>query len=103
MFPARRLPALKSRNTWVYTPEDKADLFADSFASKFLIPRREFNEYSIEWPHRVSSSFVLVRSRSVARYPPALDVDSGTGPDGLASRVLKECARQLSLPPAKLK
>ena len=96
------IPALESWNTLVYTPEDKTDVFADSFASKFLIPGREFNAYSIEWPHRVSSSFVLVRSRSVARCLQVLDIDSGTVPAGLASRVLKECARQLSLPLAKL-
>ena len=53
-------------------------------------------------PHRVWSRFFFVRSQSVVCYIEALDIDSGTGPDGLSSRVLKECARQLSLPIAKL-
>ena len=83
------IPALKAASGWAYSPEDKADLFADTFASKFKIPKREVNEHSVKWPHRVSNEFVIVRSRAVARSLEALEVDSGTGPDGFATRVLK--------------
>ena len=43
-----------------------------------------------------------MRSRALARPLEALKVNSGTGPDGLATRVLKTCARQL-FPPRKIK
>ena len=96
------IPALKSGDLWAYSPEEKANLFADCFASKFAIPRRETNEHSIEWPRRVSGRSVVVNAQDAARCLEALDEDSGTGPDGLASRVVKRCAHQLSVPLAKL-
>ena len=43
-----------------------------------------------------------MRTRSVARSLENLKVESGTGPDELAARVLKLCARQLAVPVAKL-
>ena len=42
------IPDLKSGSGWAYSPIDKADLFADTFASNFVIPRREFTEHNIE-------------------------------------------------------
>ena len=45
---------------------------------------------------------MTVRSSHVARVLEKMDIDSGTGPDGLSTRVLKECAREISLPLAKL-
>ena len=84
------IPALKSGNRWAYIPEEKANMFADCFASEFAIPRRETNEHSIEWPRRVSGGSVVVNAQDVARCLEALDEDSGTGPDGFASRVLKK-------------
>ena len=96
------IPAVKSARGWAYSPKDKANLLADLFASKFKIPRREVNERSVEWPQRISHGFAVVRSRAVARSLEALEVDSGKVPDGLATRVLKTCARQLCFPLAKL-
>ena len=96
------IPALKTESGWAFSPEEKADLFADTFAAKFSVPRREPNEHCVEWPHLVSSDILVVRSRGVARSLEALKSESGTGPDGLATRVLKTCARQLCFPLAKL-
>ena len=55
----------------------------------------------MEWP-RLAEDFLLIRARHVKDSLDKLDVDSGTGPDGLAARVLKICSRELSLPLAKL-
>ncbi len=95
------IPALRSESGWLYEPSSKA-LFADVCSSKFVLPETEFNEFSFVWPHRVSNAFVLVRRRHVETVLSKLDIESGTGPDGLAARVLKWCSRQLSVPLAKL-
>ena len=32
------IPALKTESGWAFSPEEKADLFADTFAAKFSVP-----------------------------------------------------------------
>ena len=96
------VPALKTPSGWVTDPLGKADLLADTFSSKFGLPDVEINEYSAVRPLRCHHGFVLVRSRHVRRVLEALDANSGTGPDGLAARVLKYCSSELSFPLAKL-
>ena len=46
--------------------------------------------------------FVLVRSKHVEKFLAKLDVDSGTGPDAIAARVLEICSKELCVPLAKL-
>ena len=96
------VPSLQIASGWVHDSAEKAKVFADTFASKFVLPATESNVFSREWPCHTERSFVLVRSRRVAKCLEQLDMDSGTGPDELSAMVLKMCARQLSLPLSKL-
>ena len=96
------IPALRSESGWAHDPTSKANVLADTFASKSTLPTMDHNEYSFFCPERVHDSFILVRSAHVSRFLAKIDADSGTGPDGLAARVLKLCSRELGLPLAKL-
>ena len=99
---ASSIPALKSGGVWLHDSLAKANVFAEHFSSKFVLPPVEVNEHTVDLVNRSFDRFVLVRSKGVAKSLEKLDVDSGTGPDLLAARVLKICARELSLPLAKL-
>jgi hypothetical protein len=96
------IPALKSAGIFVHDPVAKANALADVFSSKFVVPEAEINEFSVVWPHFEEDGFLIVRPRHMERVLAKLDSESGTGPDGLAVRVLKECAKELALPIAKL-
>ena len=95
------VPALKKDDgTWVRTAEGKARLFADTLAGKFVLPAEVANLYS------------EVRREQEELLPPELDwnrlreatesalknlkEDSATGPDGLATRLLKRRATELA-------
>ena len=96
------IPALKSSEGWVLAPKGKSDLFAETFAAKLGVPELVENEHSYVWPVRIQQGMVHVRSRAVQRVLEELDADSGTGPAGIATRFLKTCAPELSIPTAKL-
>ncbi len=96
------IPTLKVGGAWVREPLSKANAFANNFSSKFVLPALEHNEFSAYWPPMITRGFLLVRSRHVEAVLRDLDVDSGTGPDGVATRVLKYCCRELSVPIAKI-
>ena len=66
---------------WVRDPAEKANVLADTFASKFVLLRTGSNVFSIGWPCQMVRSFMLVRSSQVAKRFEQLDFDSGTGPD----------------------
>ena len=86
----------------MHDSRSKANALAEHFSSKFALPFTEANEFSAAFEDRSIDHWVLVRSRDVASTLANLDVDSGTGPDLLAARVLKYCGRELSRPIAKL-
>ena len=96
------IPALKSTNGWVLDAGGKSELFAKTFSSKFGIPEIVVNEYSALPPAHHRQGYVPMRSRQVEKVLCSLDENSGTGPDGLATRILKFCSEELSLPLAKL-
>ena len=60
------------------------------------------NEFCFYRAQLVTDVFVTVRNSHVARVLEKMDIDSGTGPDGLSTGLLRECAREISLPLAKL-
>ena len=93
---------MKCETGWAHEPAEKADVFAECFASKFVLPAPVFNEFAVEWPCRLVRSFLLVRSKHVFRCLENLNEDSGTGPDELFAKVLKVCAAQLGFPLSKL-
>ena len=96
-------PALKRTDgVWVRDPTDKANLLASSFASKFSLPEMVRNEFLFDWPYLATDGFIVVRRSHVEKTLEKMDIDSGTGPDGLSTHVLNECAHELALPVAKL-
>ena len=99
------IPALKTSNgSWCREPKAKADLLATTFASKFRIPPAEINEYSAISADSSSSyrSMNILRIRIAMKVLEKLDENSATGPDMLAARILKKCARVLAIPFCKL-
>ncbi len=92
--------SLKSREgVWARSAVDKAELLAETFTKKSELPESEVNGYSpLRAPCFASDSFLPVRTRDVAKILKKLKADSSTGPDGIASRVLKHCASGLSYP-----
>ena len=97
------IPALKdAAGAWIREPMAKANLLAVTFPSKVCLLAIATNEFSFERATTITDDFVLVRSSHVAKTLSKMDIDSGTGPDGLATRVLVLCSRELGLPLAKL-
>ena len=98
------IPALKSEDgIWSHDPRSKADLLADSFSSKNVLPDSAVNEYTTF--QRCGYRQEMRRTRSthdVRKNLEALDVNSGTGPDLLPARILQFCANELSVPILKL-
>ena len=96
------IPALKSPSSseWCLTPQSKADLLAETFASKSKLEPKtcEFyldDEAMIEvqtWdPEAISVDHVDAALR-------CLQEQSATGPDLIATRVLKRCSAALARP-----
>ena len=84
------IPALKNSDAvWVRDPIAKANLLARTFSTKFNLPDLEINEFSFNGARSVTEGFIVVRSSHVGKILDKLDIDSGTGPDLLATRVLK--------------
>ena len=92
-------PLQRSDGSWATRDYDKAEVFADTFSKKATLPERQSNEYSeIQSSDVLMADFFVVRSRHVRNVLKALRFNSGTGPDGLSTRILKECVSSLVLP-----
>ena len=82
---------------------DKAELLAETFASRATLPARTANEYTaIAATPEVQSGLFIVRTRNAKRVLQRLRLDSATGPDLLPAKVLKHCAVELAQPVAAL-
>ena len=93
------IPALRSEASWSKSPSDKAATLSETFASKAGLPDEVENDFSQVIPAAVSlRGFLRIRQRTVYKILRDLDASSGTGPDGLPTKILKQCASQLSLP-----
>ena len=90
--------ALKNGEAWVLEPESKATLLERTFASKCNLPLSETNEYSAVGYAHFMEGFLRIRFRDVLRVLKELRPDSATGPDHIATYVLKTCASVLALP-----
>ena len=96
-------PLQRSNKTWARTANERAELLADTFLHKSVLPRPQTNEYSRLNPVSVGEdTFLPVRTRDVERVLRKLRVDSATGPDGIATVFLKRCASVLARPIALL-
>ena len=87
---------------WKIYNEDKTNLLTNTFVSKFGVPEPVFNEFSFLWPDNCRSGFRPIRARDTLRELKNLDIDSGTGPDNIATYVLKRCKYVLVAPLTKL-
>ena len=95
------VPPLKQPDgTWAQTPEEKAELFADTFAKKFILPPEaahpELTLPEVGGP--VLGNFLPVRVRTAKQVLKALNEDKATGPDGFSARLLHKCADALARP-----
>jgi len=97
------IPPIKSdAGAWCLQPAEKANAFADSFASKFFLPEAEENAYTeVQAAESAMSGFFIIKENA-KKVLKQLREDSGTGPDLLAAKILKKCADELAKPVALL-
>ena len=97
------IPALKdSTGEWRRSAGEKANVFAKTFAEKFILPGMTPNEYSDLQIIRPRATVQQVSADSAHRVLMKLNEDSATGPDLLPTRILKFCADALCDPVSQL-
>ena len=102
---AATVPSLKTESgSWARLPVEKANLFANTFRSKWFLPAQQQNFYSFQHANYsfARSGFLQIRSRSARFQLASLDAASATGPDGLSTTVLRALAPVLCFPFAAL-
>ena len=86
------IPALQFANgSWAMDSKSKADLLADTFCAKWVLPAVCPNRFSevANFSDARASNFHLIRSRSAACVLSKLRADSASGPDGVSARVFE--------------
>ena len=99
------VPPLKRQDgTWARTSSEKAELFHTTFTSKYELPPQVENAYStLRGAESTSQNqFCAIRTRTAVQLLKDLDETSGTGPDRLGTRILRNCAKALGPAVAKL-
>ena len=93
-------PLQRDDESWAKTREEKATELARVFKAKSKLPERHSNDYSELTSHTAARMRRLPRLKvsKVHEILRNLDETSGTGPDLLPARVLKNCAAELALP-----
>ena len=95
---ASTIPSLKNgAGTWINNPVEKANLLAQTFQSKCVLPPEpdsveEYTAHNIRMPE-----FCLIRRRWALKIIKQLKDGKASGPDGLPVRFYKECANSLSI------
>ena len=94
------IPALKTtKGDWIFEPKTKANIFSETFSSKYELIQEEENEYTEICASDVQqTSGPLPSEEDAAKILCALRIDSATGPDLLSTRMLRECAGQIAKP-----
>jgi hypothetical protein len=95
------IPPLKAKDgQWCKDPKSKADLLAESFKTKGTLADKEINHYSDIEPevYQCQSELNDPTEEHAEQCLTSLRSDSGTGPDDLPTRILKNCARELAKP-----
>ena len=95
------IPAMKNDDaTWIIDARGKATLLAKSMSEKCRLPVRESNKYSklSNLRRRETQDLMFPILETSLKVLKLLDPGSGTGPDELPARILKECAEELALP-----
>ena len=92
------VPPLKQADgSWCMTSKNKANLLAETFASKMTLPDMREDQF-VAAPSIRQSNFFAVRVRNVERELAKLKVATATGPDQIPSRILKTLAAEIALP-----
>ena len=79
---------------------EKAQLFAEAFAAKFVLPS-DLGDIEVEEPVAIMHEWVPIRRRWAAQILKHR-LDQAIGPDYLPARILQACWQELSLPITKL-
>jgi len=97
------IPPLKKGKEYILDPKGKAELFAETWKAKCVLP--DSVSEVIEDHHFVPPAgiptlgeFLPLRMRTAVKVLAGLDESKATGPDGIPSIILKRCARTLCLP-----
>ena len=99
------IPALrKPTGEWCRNAKAKADHLAETFKMKCSMKQAVRNHYAnIEAPSYKGQNSIAEPSEQMAEhFLESLRADSGTGPDLVPARILKECANVLSKPFSQL-
>ena len=90
----------KSRRQWVFTPQEKADVLAETFMKKYSLEDEQTNEYSITGGAPQSNAFEVetLKIADAASVLSKLSEDSATGPDMLPARILRKMSHVLAMP-----
>ena len=94
-------PPLKRGSTWHREPQEKAQLFAETFSSKFVLPAEKHELLFFGAVPRMLNINVI-RTRAVIRELSKLRSNQATGPDRIGALLLKHLAKWLGLPLAIL-
>ena len=95
------IPALKgSDDQRVLQAKDKADLLSRTFSKKYGLSAEEHNDYTVLANHvgQEQRGLKQLHEKDAETALHNLREDSGTGPDGLPARNLKNCAAALARP-----
>ena len=94
------IPALKNdKGEWLRSPGEKATEIADMLAEKHHLPAEMHNKYSELSSASCNQDVQLCPTEADCLGElDALRVDSGTGPDAVPAKILKNCARALAKP-----
>ena len=94
------IPALKNEDgSWTIDSKAKANKLALAFKSKNILPANAENEFStLQKIRTCQEDLFFPMVNQTVQVLEALREDSGTGPDYLPARILKNCARQLAKP-----
>jgi len=95
---ASTIPSLKdAAGKWILEPVEKANLLAQTFQSKCVLPPHPntVDEICVHTP--MMPEFCLMRTRWALSVIYQLKDGKASGPDGLPVRFFKECAKELAL------
>ena len=98
------IPSLKRRDgTWATTASEKATVLQETFVAKSVLPPKVVNEFTPFEADPILVDHVLsVETVDTEPVLKKLHFESGTGPDQISTRVLRNCASVLAEPVALL-
>ena len=92
------IPSLRDADKWLSDSKDKADLFAQTFASKAELPPEIVDSPFFGMADEDSDVFLAFRSRTCRRFFKQLDATKATGHDKISAAILKRLADELAVP-----